>query len=207
MSHRPITTSAAGSGRSSTSSTRRAGHRGRGPGGPAGSAELLGGARDAAHSRRKGHVRHEQDGPRYVYLPTVARDNAKRSAMRHMLQTFFDGSAEQAISALLDDPSAQVLRRGARSPGAHDRPGARDRSVAMNLTCDLHRFAVARRGCRWWTPSLKATVMLARAGADRVRSAARLAPRRGTCLDAGAARARSLLPLCRSRCRAGRCRS
>ena len=54
----------------------------------------------------KGHVRHEQDGPRYVYLPTVARDNAKKSAMRHMLQTFFDGSASQAISALLDDPRA-----------------------------------------------------------------------------------------------------
>jgi predicted transcriptional regulator len=56
----------------------------------------------------KGHVRHEQDGPRYVYVPTVARDNAKRSAMRHMLQTFFDGSAEQAISALLDDSSARL---------------------------------------------------------------------------------------------------
>jgi predicted transcriptional regulator len=52
----------------------------------------------------KGHVRHEQDGPRYVYLPTIARDSAKKSAMRHMLQTFFDGSASQAISALLDDP-------------------------------------------------------------------------------------------------------
>ena len=56
----------------------------------------------------KGHVKHEQDGPRYVYKPTVARDNAKRSAMRHMLQTFFDGSAEQAISALLDDQSARL---------------------------------------------------------------------------------------------------
>src|SRR5687768_8158738 len=56
----------------------------------------------------KGHVRHEQDGPRYVYLPTIARDNAQRSAMRHMLQTFFDGSAEQAISALLDDSSARL---------------------------------------------------------------------------------------------------
>jgi len=55
----------------------------------------------------KGHVRHEQDGPRYVYLPTLARDNAKKSAMRHMLQTFFDGSASQAISALLDDPRAR----------------------------------------------------------------------------------------------------
>ncbi len=56
----------------------------------------------------KGHVRHEQDGPRYVYLPTVGRDNAKRSALRHILQTFFDGSAEQAISALLDESSARL---------------------------------------------------------------------------------------------------
>ena len=53
----------------------------------------------------KGHVRHEQDGPRYVYVPTIGRENAKRSALRHMLQTFFNGSAEQAISALLDDTS------------------------------------------------------------------------------------------------------
>src|SRR6478736_1090523 len=55
----------------------------------------------------KGHVLHQQDGPRYIYLPTVARDNAKRSALKHILQTFFDGSAEQAISALLDDSSAR----------------------------------------------------------------------------------------------------
>jgi predicted transcriptional regulator len=53
-------------------------------------------------------VRHQQDGPRYVYLPTVARDNAKRSALRHMLKTFFDGSPEQAISALLDDASTKL---------------------------------------------------------------------------------------------------
>jgi predicted transcriptional regulator len=56
----------------------------------------------------KGHVRHEQDGPRYVYKPTLPRDNAKKSAMRHMIHTFFDGSAEQAISALLDDQSARL---------------------------------------------------------------------------------------------------
>ena len=56
----------------------------------------------------KGHVRHQQDGPRYIYLPTIARESAKRSAMRHMLQTFFDGSAEQAISALLDDSSSAL---------------------------------------------------------------------------------------------------
>src|SRR6476660_8410511 len=56
----------------------------------------------------KGHVRHQQDGPRYVYLPTLARDNAKRSALKHLLQTFFDGSAEQAISALLDESSSKL---------------------------------------------------------------------------------------------------
>jgi BlaI family transcriptional regulator, penicillinase repressor len=56
----------------------------------------------------KGHVRHKQDGPRYVYLPTVARENAKRSALRHVLKTFFDGSAEQAISALLDESSSKL---------------------------------------------------------------------------------------------------
>ena len=59
----------------------------------------------------KGHVRHEQDGPRYIYLPTVTRDRAKRSALRHVLQTFFDGSAEQAISALLDSSDARLSER------------------------------------------------------------------------------------------------
>ena len=56
----------------------------------------------------KGHVRHEQDGPRYVYLPTIGRDNAQKSALRHILHTFFDGSAEQAISALLGDSGAKL---------------------------------------------------------------------------------------------------
>lgn len=76
----------------------------------------------------KGHVRHQQDGPRYVYLPTVARDNAKRSALKHLLQTFFDGSAEQAISALLDDSSARLsdaeLDRLASLIDQARRPGA-----------------------------------------------------------------------------------
>ena len=56
----------------------------------------------------KGHVRHEQDGPRYIYTPTVARENAKNSALRHVLHTFFDGSASQALSALLDDQSSTL---------------------------------------------------------------------------------------------------
>src|ERR671925_464450 len=50
---------------------------------------------------QKGHLRHEQDGPRYVFLPTVPRDRARRSAMRHLVRTFFDGSTEDAVAALL----------------------------------------------------------------------------------------------------------
>jgi predicted transcriptional regulator len=56
----------------------------------------------------KGHVKHEQDGPRYVYVPTLGRDNAQRSALHHLLKTFFGGSAEQAISALLDESSQRL---------------------------------------------------------------------------------------------------
>jgi predicted transcriptional regulator len=56
----------------------------------------------------KGHVRHEQDGPRYVYVPRVARDRAKRQALRHVVRTFFDGSPEQVMAALLDDRSAKL---------------------------------------------------------------------------------------------------
>jgi predicted transcriptional regulator len=59
----------------------------------------------------KGHVRHEQEGPRYVYLPTLARERAKRSALKHVLHTFFDGSAEQAISALLDQSDTRLSDR------------------------------------------------------------------------------------------------
>ena len=50
----------------------------------------------------KGHVRHEEESLRYVYLPTVPRDRAKRSAMKHLVETFFEGSAERAVAALLD---------------------------------------------------------------------------------------------------------
>jgi predicted transcriptional regulator len=49
----------------------------------------------------KGHVRHRQDGPRYVYLPAVPRERARLAAINHLLQTFFDGSAESAVVALL----------------------------------------------------------------------------------------------------------
>ncbi len=50
----------------------------------------------------KGHLRHEEDGPRYVFLPTVSRDRARKSALRNLVRTFFDGSPAQAAAALID---------------------------------------------------------------------------------------------------------
>jgi len=50
----------------------------------------------------KGHVKHEADGLRYVYAPTVPRDKAKRSAVKHLMSTFFNDSPEQIVAALLD---------------------------------------------------------------------------------------------------------
>lgn len=50
----------------------------------------------------RGHVKHEQDGPRYVYTPTVARRDAQRSALAHLVDTFFDGSVEEAVASLVE---------------------------------------------------------------------------------------------------------
>lgn len=57
---------------------------------------------------RKGHVRHEEDGLRYVYMPTVPRASARRSALKHLVDTFFDGSATQAVAALLGGEASRV---------------------------------------------------------------------------------------------------
>jgi predicted transcriptional regulator len=56
----------------------------------------------------KGHVRHEAQGLRYVYAPAVARRAARKSALRHLVNTFFDGSAEQTVAALLGGENAQL---------------------------------------------------------------------------------------------------
>ena len=58
----------------------------------------------------KGHLRHESQGAKYVFLPTVPRDKARRSALKQLLQTFFDGSTEQAVAALLDLSDAKLSR-------------------------------------------------------------------------------------------------
>src|SRR5271154_1961505 len=57
---------------------------------------------------RKGYVRHVEEGLRYVYQPTVPRAAASRSALQRIIRTFFDGSAKEAVAALLD-PAAFPL--------------------------------------------------------------------------------------------------
>jgi len=56
----------------------------------------------------KGHVRHESDGLRYVYLPTVARHTARKAALRHLVETFFEGSAAGAVTALLGKDAGRL---------------------------------------------------------------------------------------------------
>ena len=53
---------------------------------------------------------HEAEGLKYVYLPVVGRDKAKRSAVKHLMETFFNGSAEQIVAALLDVSSTRLTR-------------------------------------------------------------------------------------------------
>jgi predicted transcriptional regulator len=58
----------------------------------------------------KGHVRHEEEGLRYVYVPAVPRRAARKSALRHLVDTFFDGSVEQVVGALLGGEGARLSR-------------------------------------------------------------------------------------------------
>ena len=56
----------------------------------------------------KGHVTHEEDGVRYVYMPALPRRAARKSALRHLVDTFFDGSAEQVVAAVLGGEGAKL---------------------------------------------------------------------------------------------------
>lgn len=56
----------------------------------------------------KGHLSHVQDGPRYVYRPLLAKEKARQNALSHLLRTFFDGSPENVVAALLDISEDQL---------------------------------------------------------------------------------------------------
>lgn len=76
---------------------------------------------------RKGYLRHEQDGPRYVYIPTADHDRVSKSALKHLVKTFFDDSASSAVAAMVgvyekdlsdaDLDALQELIDNARSKG------------------------------------------------------------------------------------------
>ena len=59
----------------------------------------------------KGHVKRRAEGLKYVYVPSVAKEKAKRTAVKHLLETYFDGSSEQIVAALLDVSSTQLTRQ------------------------------------------------------------------------------------------------
>src|SRR3954470_5367801 len=56
----------------------------------------------------KGHVRHEEEGLRYIYVPAVPRHAARKSALKHLVETFFDGSAEQVVAAVLGGEASRL---------------------------------------------------------------------------------------------------
>lgn len=58
----------------------------------------------------KGFLKHEFDGKRYLYRPTLHRDKARQGAIQHLLATFFDGSAAGAVMALLEQPGVELSR-------------------------------------------------------------------------------------------------
>ena len=59
----------------------------------------------------KGHVSHEEQGLRYVYMPAVPRRAARKSALRHLVDTFFDGSAEQVVAAVLGGEGSRLSEK------------------------------------------------------------------------------------------------
>jgi len=77
----------------------------------------------------KGHVRHEEEGPRYVYAPAVPRQAARKSALKHLVDTFFDGSVEQVVAAVLGGEAARLseddLKRIAEMVNKARKDGAR----------------------------------------------------------------------------------
>ena len=77
----------------------------------------------------KGHVRHQEEGLRYVYIPAVPRRTARKSALRHLVDTFFDGSTEKVVGALLGGEgtrlSEEELQRIAELVAKAKKEGAR----------------------------------------------------------------------------------
>ena len=81
----------------------------------------------------KGYVRHQAEELRYAYVPTVPREKAKRSAVKHLLDTFFKNSPEQIVAALLDVSSTRLTHGGSRLHGGDDRNSKEGGQVNVRL--------------------------------------------------------------------------
>jgi BlaI family transcriptional regulator, penicillinase repressor len=68
---------------------------------------------------RKGHVRHEEHGLRFVYMPAMPRSAARKTALRHLVDTFFDGSVEKVVGALLGGEAARLSDHDLERIAAH----------------------------------------------------------------------------------------
>lgn len=60
---------------------------------------------------QKGHLRHESDGPRHVYIPVVKRERARRKALKHLMRTFFEDSPKEVVNELLDVSGSKLSRK------------------------------------------------------------------------------------------------
>ena len=136
----------------------RAGDRGGGDGGAPGQHQL---PRPCATQLRvleeKGHVRHEEEGLRYVYMAAVPRHAARKSALRHLVETFFDGSAEKTVAALLGGEGSRLTDEESRADCPPDREDAQGHTgriemkasvivlVALAATLGLRRRSAAVR--------------------------------------------------------------
>jgi len=78
----------------------------------------------------KGHVRHEEESLHYVYLPTLARETARRSALRHLVATFFEGSVEQAVAALIDLSATRLSAEKLESIAALIREAKKEKEIS-----------------------------------------------------------------------------
>ena len=131
----------------------------------------------------KGHLRHEKDGPRHIYFPVTPRSVAQRSAVRHLIGTFFDGSRAAAVAALLDESerplyepksaSRSLALFDASAPRTNDDHGGEDPAMQLLTQADS-----ARSVASVYAVSLLATVPLAIV-AIAASSFDRRAPKRG----------------------------
>ncbi len=98
----------------------------------------------------KGHVRHEEEGGRYVYAPAVPRHAARKSALKHLVETFFDGSAEQVVAAVLGGEASRLSDEELDRVSALDRQSAKGRIAMslMSLLVESTREGVARHAGR-----------------------------------------------------------